>query len=104
MNDALRSPLPAKSILERTLAAAGGAAVGAGLAHFLDRRSGGRRRSRFGDRSVHLFREATRTIRRVSSDLSGRRHGVLPRLRNMVRYRPVDDEILRERVLSKAGH
>ncbi|HKP95179.1 MAG TPA: BON domain-containing protein [Fibrobacteria bacterium] len=104
MNRSQRIFPTGSSFLGRALTAAAGAALGAGLAHFLDPASGGRRRARLSGRAARVFREATRSIHRVSSDLSGRVHGLLPRLRNLVRYEPAEDEILRERVRSKAGH
>lgn len=92
------------AVLDVAAAAAAGAAAGAGLVYLLDPASGARRRGRLSARAFRISREAARAVRRLSGDFAGRGHGLLPRLRNLVRRAPPDDEILRERVRSKSGH
>ncbi|MDB5050861.1 MAG: cyclase/dehydrase [Fibrobacteres bacterium] len=95
---------PGASVSPGTLALAAGAALGAAFAYFLDPVSGRRRRARFSGKIFHVLREAAHSIERVSADFSGRGHGMFSRLGNFIMYRPVDDDILTERVRSKVGH
>lgn len=89
--------------LDRTLTAAGGAGLGAGLLYILDPQAGGARRARLRDRTVHAFKRAGDALEMVASDLVGRSHGIRPRLRHALDHEPVDDRVLAERVRAKLG-
>jgi uncharacterized membrane protein len=90
-------------ILDSTLAAVGGAGLGAGLLYLMDGNAGGTRRARLRDKAVHAAKEARDTLGMVASDLAGRSHGIRPRLRHALRRERVDDRVLAERVRSKLG-
>lgn len=90
-------------ILDRSLAAAGGAGLGVGLLYILDSNSGGRRRARLRDKAVHAVKRAGDTVGMVASDLAGRSHGIRPALRHALAREMVDDRVLAERVRSRLG-
>ena len=92
-----------KTIFDRTLAAAGGAGLGAGLLYILDRQSGGRRRALLRGKALHAFKEATDLLGMVASDVAGRSHGIRPRIRHALKRERVDDRVLAERVRAKLG-
>lgn len=90
-------------IFDRTLAAAGGAGMGAGLLYMFDAQAGGARRARVRDQAVHAVKETTSAIGMVASDIAGRSHSIRPKLRHALRKEIVDDRVLAERVRSKLG-
>lgn len=90
-------------ILDRTLTAAGGAGLGAGMLYILDKGSGGRRRARLRDKAVHAVKQAGDIVGMVVSDVAGRSHGIRPALRHALAKERVDDRVLAERVRAKLG-
>jgi hypothetical protein len=83
-----------------------GIGLGAGLGYFLDPRTGATRRARFRDRAVHQRAKAGRFLDGVRADLEERSHGLVPRLRHLVRLDArdrVEDRVLVERVRAKLG-
>lgn len=90
---------------DKLLAAAGGAALGAGIFYVLDSRSGGARRARLRDRVAHALKEAGEGVGSVASDLAGRSHGVVPRIRRALGRGDgaADDRVVVERVRAKLG-
>lgn len=100
-----KEKVPAKqTLLPKTLLAAGAAGMGAGLAYLLDAQNGKRRRAQLRDRGFHLMREAAEAMERTASDLGGRSHALVPRLKRLFKLEIVDDRILVERVRSQMGH
>ncbi|MGZ3418106.1 MAG: BON domain-containing protein [Polyangiales bacterium] len=84
-----------------TLAAFG---AGAATAFFLDPRSGGRRRALAADRLVHLLHQVQRRIDDRTHDLFHRVEGAVAETRGRFDHRPIDDDVLCERVRAKIGH
>lgn len=80
-----------------------GIGMGVALMYYLDPDRGRRRRALVRDKiahSAHISADALGVIRR---DLSHRAAGAMARVRGLVRRRPVDDEVLVERVRARLG-
>lgn len=88
---------------DRTLAALGGAGLGAGLLYLLDRQAGARRRARLRDKAAHAVKQAGDALGMVAADVAGRSHGIRPRIRHALVHERVDDRVLVERVRARLG-
>jgi BON domain len=80
-----------------------GVGFGIGLMYFMDPERGRRRRALVRDKITHTTRVSTDALGAVCRDLSHRTAGFMSRARGVLRRRPVDDEVLVERVRAKLG-
>ena len=80
-----------------------GVGLGIGLMYFMDPERGRRRRALVRDKVVHTARVSTDGLGAVCRDLSHRTAGFISRARGVLRRRPVDDDVLVERVRAKLG-
>ena len=78
-----------------------GLGLGVGLMYFLDPERGRRRRALVRDKVAHCASLSSNAL--GSRDLSHRCAGMAARARSAVRRRPVDDDVLIERVRAKLG-
>jgi hypothetical protein len=71
--------------------------------YFLDPDRGRRRRAVVRDRFAHAANTSSDALGSLGRDLSHRAAGVLARARGVLSRRPVDDDVLIERVRAKLG-
>src|SRR5262245_11452063 len=79
-----------------------GATLGAGAMYLLDPQAGRARRARIRDKLRHHSRVLNDEFEKARRDLSNRAHGLLSQLR-LARSRPIDDDILVQRIRSRLG-
>jgi uncharacterized membrane protein len=82
---------------------AGGAGIGALLAYFFDPSQGRRRRALLRDQVVHVRHEAEHAAQSTFEDLNNRITGLFAEVRDRSSARPVDDNVLSERVRARVG-
>ena len=80
-----------------------GLGLGVGLMYFLDPERGRRRRALVRDKLAHTTRVSTNALGAAGVDVAHRATGLVARARSIVSRRPVDDEVLIERVRAKLG-
>jgi hypothetical protein len=71
--------------------------------YFLDPERGRRRRALVRDKLAHTTRVSTNALGAAGVDVAHRATGLVARARSIVSRRPVDDEVLIERVRAKLG-
>lgn len=89
--------------MKRASAALLSAGIGAGVMYLLDPARGRRRRAMLRDQLVHATHKALGAVEMTSRDLGNRSRGLVAELRGRFDHRPVEDEVLRERVRSALG-
>jgi uncharacterized membrane protein/osmotically-inducible protein OsmY len=80
-----------------------GVALGAALMFLLDPSRGRRRRARLRDQMAHAVRVARDSAGKTSRDAAQRMRGLAARAHGLLRQKPVDDDVLVERVRAKLG-
>jgi hypothetical protein len=80
-----------------------GLGLGVGLMYFMDPERGRRRRALVRDRIAHAANASSDALGSFGRDFSHRAAGTLARARGALRRRPVDDDVLVERVRAKLG-
>lgn len=80
-------------------------AAGAAAMYYLDPRHGRRRRALVRDQGISAGHRLTHLARANARNASDRLRGVVARARSRLAHSgPVDDALLRERILSRLGH
>lgn len=90
--------------MNKRLWIAGGLALAAGMAYFLDPRAGTRRRNMFRDRTAGTARRVARAAGKAGRDLRNRVDGVVASLEQRFRREEPTPEQLAERVRARIGH
>lgn len=80
-----------------------GVGLGAGLMYFLDPGQGRRRRALVRDKLVRAARVSGDAAKATRRDLTNRASGAAALARGVLRRRPVDDQVLLERVRARLG-
>jgi uncharacterized membrane protein/osmotically-inducible protein OsmY len=80
-----------------------GLGVGAGLMYFLDAERGRRRRALVRDRLAHASRVTREAAGATGRDLAHRTSGTVASLGSMLGRKPIDDDVLVERVRARLG-
>jgi hypothetical protein len=80
-----------------------GVGIGAGLMYFLDPERGRRRRALARDQVAHTARLTRDAAGATGRDMAQRTSGTVASLRSTWRRRPVDDDVLVERVRARLG-
>jgi osmotically-inducible protein OsmY len=80
-----------------------GLGLGVGLMYFLDPERGRRRRALVRDKIAHAATVSSSAMGSLGRDVSHRAAGVVARFRGALRQRPVDDDVLVERVRARLG-
>ena len=80
-----------------------GVGIGAGTMYFFDPRQGNRRRAVVSDQLIAWNRRTTRFLRAAFEDLGHRFKGLMLESKERLLRRPVDDDVLTERVRERIG-
>jgi osmotically-inducible protein OsmY len=80
-----------------------GFGLGIGLMYFMDPERGRRRRAVVRDKLTHATHVSSHALGTFGRDLSHRTAGAVARARGVLHRRPVDDDVLVERVRAKLG-